>query len=247
MFERPIAHRGLHDRARGVIENSASAFERAIDHNFAIECDLQLTADGQVVVFHDDGLERLTGLSGLIADVDWGTLAATPLLGSAANDRPQQFDDFLAQIAGRTLLQIELKQQQGAATEMLARKAAAAVASYQGPLMFESFDPRQISLVRDFGFDGPRGIITYGYDNPDWDTGLSDAERRSRRTLDHAGVTQFDFISCFQKDVGIAAVRAWRAKGKPLTAWTIHSRQEAAAIAADVDQIVFEGFDPDRD
>src|SRR3954447_2744451 len=57
---RPIAHRGYHDRSAGRIENTLPAAEAAIAKNFAIECDLQLTADGEAVVFHDDTLERLT-------------------------------------------------------------------------------------------------------------------------------------------------------------------------------------------
>ena len=68
LFPRPVAHRGLHDRANGVIENSASAFAAAIAGDFAIECDLQLTSDGHAVVFHDEKLERLTGETGLVSD-----------------------------------------------------------------------------------------------------------------------------------------------------------------------------------
>jgi glycerophosphoryl diester phosphodiesterase len=64
IFDRPIAHRGLHNRALGVIENSRSAFEAAIARNFHIECDVQLSRDGVPVIFHDDDLERLTGLKG---------------------------------------------------------------------------------------------------------------------------------------------------------------------------------------
>ncbi len=61
---RPIAHRGYHDRAQRRIENTLPAAEAAIAHNFAIECDLQATADGRVVVFHDDVLDRLTEPTG---------------------------------------------------------------------------------------------------------------------------------------------------------------------------------------
>ena len=69
IFDRPIAHRGLHDRDAGVIENSRSAFARAIEEGYAIECDVQLTRDGVPVIFHDDTLERLTGLSGYVRDI----------------------------------------------------------------------------------------------------------------------------------------------------------------------------------
>ena len=67
LFDRPIAHRGLHDRSRGIIENSRSAFEAAIAHGYAIECDVQLSSDGVPFIFRDDTLERMRGLSPPVA------------------------------------------------------------------------------------------------------------------------------------------------------------------------------------
>ena len=60
LIARPIAHRGLHDAAAGRIENTAGAALAAIDGNYAIECDVQISADGEAMVFHDDDLDRLT-------------------------------------------------------------------------------------------------------------------------------------------------------------------------------------------
>jgi glycerophosphoryl diester phosphodiesterase len=65
---RPIAHRGLHDKAAGCEENSLAAFAAAATHGFAIECDLQLSADGEAMVFHDDTLDRLTAETGPVID-----------------------------------------------------------------------------------------------------------------------------------------------------------------------------------
>jgi glycerophosphoryl diester phosphodiesterase len=66
---RPIAHRGLHDISQGIVENTASAFAGAIARGYAIECDLQLTGDGEAVVFHDERLERLTQGRGMVKDL----------------------------------------------------------------------------------------------------------------------------------------------------------------------------------
>ena len=63
-FDRPIAHRGLHDRNKGVIENSRSAFAAAIERGYAIECDVQLSSDGVPFIFHDDDFDRLTEAPG---------------------------------------------------------------------------------------------------------------------------------------------------------------------------------------
>src|SRR5690606_13037307 len=135
LFPRPVAHRGLHNRAAGIIENSASAFKAAIDGNFAIECDLHLTSDGQAIVFHDEKLDRLTGETGLVSDRTLAEMTAMSLLDSAAGDRPQTLAAFLERIGGRAMLQIELKHQPGAeATRQLAKITADALSSYAGPV-----------------------------------------------------------------------------------------------------------------
>ena len=245
LFPDPIAHRGLHDRANGVIENSASAFEAAIAGGFAIECDVQLTADGVPVIFHDDDMKRLLGKDGLVADVQSADILSATLLDSAAGDRPQKFGDFLAQIAGRALLQIELKHQRDAhGTQLLARSVAEALKTYEGPVTIESFDPNLLTAIRQFGFTGPRGIITYDYARTDWDPELTEAQRYTLRHLLHWHETQFDFISCHQEALELPAIIFWRALGKPVTAWTIRSQDEADKAAPFVDQVVFEGFAP---
>lgn len=245
-FDRPIAHRGLHDRAAGVIENSRTAFERAVERGLTIECDVQLSRDGVPIVFHDDTLERLTGVTGYVRDKTDVELTSMPLLGSATGDRPQRFTEFLEQIAGRTLLQIELKKQQGvAATHTLARKAAEALASYEGPVTVESFDPALIALVRRFGFKGPVGIITYGYDQPEWEKSLTPAQKSFLRHLLHWPWSRFSFISCHFEALNLPAVRFFRGLGLPVTAWTVRTPEQARLAAAGADQIVFEGFDPE--
>lgn len=246
LFPNPIAHRGLHDRANGVIENSASAFEAAISGGFAIECDVQLTSDGVPVVFHDDDMQRLLGKDGAVADATAADVTSTQLLDSAAGDCPQTFSTFLAQIAGRTLLQIELKHQRDVAgTQLLARAVAESLKSYDGPVTVESFDPNLLTAIRQFGFAGPRGIITYDYAGNDEDSaGLSDEQRYVLRHLLHWHETQFDFISCDKDALQLPAITFWRALGKPVTSWTIRSQAEADAALPYVDQVVFEGFRP---
>ena len=81
---RPIAHRGLHDAAAGVIENTPSAFAAAIAGNYGIECDLQISADGEAMVHHDDALGRLTEGSGRLAAMTAAELKHVALQG----DRP---------------------------------------------------------------------------------------------------------------------------------------------------------------
>ncbi|MDR3474605.1 MAG: glycerophosphodiester phosphodiesterase family protein [Devosia sp.] len=245
IFEQPIAHRGLHDREQGIIENSRAAFERAIEHGFAIECDVQLTRDGVPVVFHDDRLDRLTGLSGFVRDISSDELLKTPLLGSPAGDCPQTFGQLLEQVGGRTLLQVELKHQQPDKTKPLAATAVANVSRYRGPICFESFDPWLLTAAREAGFKGQLGIITENYtatgEDYDW---LKPVDRIALRHLLHWPWTRFDFLSVDKEALTLPAVRLFRALGRPVTSWTIRSAEQANAALVNADQIVFEGFLP---
>lgn len=244
-FDRPIAHRGLHDKAAGVIENSRTAFARAIEGNYAIECDLQLSRDGVPMVFHDQKLDRLLGRPGRVIDTPAADLAALPLTGSAAGDCPQTFAELLAQVDGRALLQVELKHQTSPeATEALAQAAWSVAKNYPGPLVFESFDPRLLTAIRRAGYGGPLGIITWRYDEPDDDTGAPNPFRDFLlRHLLHWPMTRFAFISCDKTALNLPMVRLFRALGQPVTAWTIRSRDEAEAALRGADQLVFEGFE----
>jgi len=245
LFNHPIAHRGLHDRAKGVIENSRSAFEAAIEGGYAIECDVQLSSDGVPFIFHDDDFDRLTEATGPSDAKPIADVQRLVLKDSAAGDVPQRFSEFLAQVAGQTLLQIELKQQRNAVqTQKLAAAVAVELRRYRGPYTLESFDPNLIVALRRVGERAPIGIITYGYDEPSWDGKLPGWQRVVLRNLLHWPLTRFDFISCRDVSLNLPAVRFFRSLGVPVTSWTIKSQAGADAVRPHADQIVFEGFLP---
>ncbi len=104
LVAKPIAHRGLHDKANGVIENTVSAAEAAIAHGFPIELDIQLTGDKEAIVFHDFELDRLTGGTGLVAERKLSELTGIDISGAKGGDKIPSFKDYLAKIAGRTPL-----------------------------------------------------------------------------------------------------------------------------------------------
>lgn len=244
-FDRPIAHRGLHNAAAGIVENSRSAFEAAIAHGYAIECDVQLSRDGVPFIFHDDSFERLTDSSVRSDELSIAEVERLTLRGSTAGDTPQRFSEVLAQISGRTLLQIELKQQSSRErSDLLATRVAEALQGYEGPCALESFDPNLVLALRRARVAAPIGIITYGYDEPESDGHLPRWQRLALRHLLHWPLTRFDFISCRDVSLRLPAVRLFHALGMPITSWTIRSELGAAEALRGADQIVFEGFLP---
>lgn len=247
IFDRPIAHRGLHDRASGIIENSLPAFAAAIENGFAIECDVHLSRDGIPFVFHDDDLDRLTAETGPANSRTMAELGAMPLTGSASGETPPRFDEFLRLVGGRTMLQIELKQQPGPGpTRMLAQTVLEQLKTYRGPVTIESFDPNILLALRRLGCLIPLGIITYGYDKPEWETRVTAGQKFILRHLLHWPLTRFEFISCLEDALELPAVRLFRRLGVPVTTWTIRTPAQALATVGRADQIVFEGFDPGR-
>src|ERR1700723_160764 len=103
---RPVAHRGLHDRARGIIENMPGAALACIDGNFAIECDIQLTADGEAMVHHDDALGRLTEGAGALLGLRSSALKEIRFKNTS--ERMMSLGELCALVAGRVPLLIEV-------------------------------------------------------------------------------------------------------------------------------------------
>lgn len=246
IFSQPIAHRGLHNRVNGVIENSATAFARAVKGGYGIECDLQLSGDGIPVVIHDSDLERLTGQTGSVSTLSAGQLGRISLLGSSSGDCTQTFEALLAQIGGAVPLIVELKQQPAERSGQFADAVVKAAADYAGPMVFKTFDPELIRLVRKAGHTRPLGIITMRYDDDESKGMLTFWQRFFLRHLLHQPSTKFDFISCDHTALRLPAVRLARRSGMKVMTWTVKSYDQEQAARRYADQIVFEDFLPQR-
>ncbi len=233
---RPIAHRGLHDRTAGVIENSASAFEAAVAGRYAIECDVRISADGEAMVIHDDRLDRLTERTGPIDAWRAADLEGVVLRGS--DDTIMTLRAMLDLVAGRVATVCEIKSRfEG--DRRLAERVAAVARAYAGPLAIKSFDPAILAHLADrrdrLGLaDRPLGLV-----GEEASAGV--ASRTRLRDLG-AGV---DFLSWNVRDLpGRDPADSPGNVGVPILAWTVRSRDAADAAYRRADQIVFEGFRP---
>ncbi|MFO1090142.1 MAG: glycerophosphodiester phosphodiesterase family protein [Hyphomicrobiales bacterium] len=240
LIARPITHRGLHDRRQGVVENSASAFARSIEAGYAIECDLQVTAEGEAVVFHDDTLVRMTGAEGRVADKTVAELQRLPLLGGA--DHMQTLPELLAQVKGRVPLVIELKSRFDGDMRLVSR-AAELVAAFDGQASLMSFDPAVVTWLARNAPAIPRGIVADRMMDEEWRP-LPVARRLAMRHLDHLPQSRPHFLSYEAAGLPCGIARAFRHAGRPVICWTIRSEQQAMRARRYCDQITFEGFIP---
>lgn len=247
LFDRPIAHRGLHDLAQGAPENSLAAARAAVMAGYAIECDVQLSSDGEAIVFHDDTLERLTRSEGPVGARRFAELTQMRLADT--QETIPSLASLLDEIDGRALLVIEIKSRFDGAVA-LAERVAQLVDKRGDSVVIESFDPVPIAFLRRNpalfgGAEIPLGMVGMAkYDAQDW-PGLTQEQRAELTNFLHYERTRPDFLSWNREDLPHAIPLIARAGlGAPVTTWTVRSQEEARAAAPWADQIVFEGFRP---
>jgi glycerophosphoryl diester phosphodiesterase len=239
---RPVAHRALHDRARGIIENMPGAAQAAVSGNFAIECDIQLTADGEAMVHHDDELGRLTEGSGALLGKSAAELKAAKF--NDTSERMMSLGDLCALVNGRVPLVIEVKSHFDG-DRKLVKRMAEVLSSYDGPAVGMSFDPDQVEALRELIPSRPRGIVAERhYTEADWPE-ASPAQRRGMTHLRHFFRTRPDFVAYWVDELPTAA--PWIARNVfscPLLTWTVRTPEQRKRAARYADQMIFEGFLP---
>ena len=153
-FRRPYAHRGLWDER--LPENSLGAFRAAADKGFAIELDIHLSRDGEVMVFHDNTLKRMCGREGKLCDFTAAELQKMPLNG-LENECIPTLREVLAAVGGRVPLLIELKGENG--NTALVPAALKVLDGYKGLWCMESFNPLLLRAVKKQAPQVLRGLL----------------------------------------------------------------------------------------
>ena len=240
-LKRPIAHRGLHDAANGIVENSASAVEAAIARGYAVEVDLQCAAHGAPVVFHDRTLDRLTGESGPVAMRDAAELCAIPLCNS--KDRILSLDGLLSIVDGRVPLLLEVKST-WSDDHRCERNIAAALEGYKGEAAVMSFDPECVAAFQRLAPSLPRGLIAERFDKDNWPN-LSARQRLTMRHLLTAAIARPNFIAYDIKALPALAPGIARDVFRlPLLTWTVRNEADKANAQLFADAMIFEGLIP---
>lgn len=227
---RPFAHRGLHDLNKTCWENTPSAFQGAIDAGYGIECDVHLTADGEVIVFHDKDLKRLTGTDGMVHEKTAAEMGALAIGGTT--DRPQTLGQLLAQVGGRVPLLIELKGVRGH-DEGLVEAVGKALADYRGPAAIMSFDHWLIRDFAKFAPGIPAGLTACG-------KGVKDLENHFSMLGHGISFTSFAVNELPNPFTDFVRTRL----GMPVLTWTVRDGHGVALTQAHADQMTFEGFLP---
>ncbi|EKE44209.1 hypothetical protein OCGS_1725 [Oceaniovalibus guishaninsula JLT2003] len=234
----PLAHRGLHGAGRP--ENSRGAIRAAIDAGYGIEIDVQSTADGDAMVFHDATLDRLTAHRGPVRHRGRADLSRIVLRDSDETIPP--LTEVLKLVAGRTPLLIEVKDQTGAMAAGDGRLEAAtarALAGYAGPVAVMSFNPHSVARLAELLPHVPRGLITGSWG----DTWSAPVDTRNRlRAIPDYDICGASFISHEADDLARPRVAELKARGAAILCWTIRSPEAERAARRIADNITFEGY-----
>lgn len=236
----PIAHRALHGGA--LIENTLGAAAAAVAANYAIETDLQLSADGEVIVFHDDTLDRLTAAYGPVK-----ARTLTELKRIAFKDSGEHIPtlgELLMLVAGRTPLMLELKSAWDG-DDRLVTRVAKQLESYAGPVSAMSFDPRVVEALRKYAPGLPRGIVAERYYRAAYWDKMPWLHKFALGNLLHFLSTRPHFVAYRVHDLpAIAPLMARHALGMPLLTWTVRTEAERRRARFWANQMIFEGFLP---
>ena len=241
-LNRPIAHRAYHDVALGRPENSLAAVRAAVAAGYGIEIDVQPSADGAAMVFHDYDLRRLTGESGRVRGRSAAELGALRLLGTS--EPIPTLAEVLAAVAGRVPVLIEIKDQDGDMGESvgaLEEAVAQTLHSYAGPVAVMSFNPNSVAAMAQLAPGIPRGLTTSAYRDEDWPL-LRAAARDWLRLIPDYDRTGASFISHEAADLSRARVSELKATGAGVLCWTIRSPDAEAKAREVAHNITFEGY-----
>jgi glycerophosphoryl diester phosphodiesterase len=235
LFHPPIAHRGLWS-PDGPPENSLGAFQAASAAGYGIELDVQLSADGEAMVFHDETLKRMTGAEGRVRDRTSAELAELRLKGT--DEKIPTLLETLALVGHRAMVHVELKTPYGEVGP-LERRVHEVIADHHGPLCVIGFNPYSHAWFAERYPGVLRGLDSYSYDKAPH---MTEAQRRAFARLEHVEIARPHFLALGLDMLPSDRAAEFREAGMPVVAWTVRNPDQWAAVREGCDNLIFEGF-----
>ncbi|MDO4617662.1 MAG: glycerophosphodiester phosphodiesterase [Lachnospiraceae bacterium] len=236
----PYAHRGLWDMEQRIPENSLPAFQRAVEHNYGIELDVHLTADGRLVVFHDHTLLRMCRMKKIIEKMTYEELEQLTLLDTDC--RIPLLSEVLSLVNGQVPLLIEMKL--SGMNLALCPALAELLSDYKGEYMVESFQPFGLRWFRKHRPEVIRGQLSDRYDASE--PAALPLKILSTQLLLNC-VSRPDFIAYNYNHYGsLGSILNARVFKTPFWVWTVRNEQAYHRCSCRFTGIIFEKMLPDQ-
>lgn len=232
-----IAHRGLFHNDRGIPENSMTAFRRAVEIGLPIELDVRLTRDQEIVVFHDAGCKRMTGVNCKVSDMPWIKLKALSLKGTS--EHIPLFSEVLELVQGKVPLLIEVKNV--FLVGCLERKLLKMLSHYKGEYMIESFHPGVVWWMKHHAPGVKVGQLVSMNS-----TSLNPLEKLIMDQQGFYNLTKPDFMAYDIRELTPAMAQGFRQKGIQVYGWTVRSVVEYTKMRNICDGVIFDTVAPEE-
>lgn len=219
----PIAHRGLHSNANNIYENTKESFLAAVNENYAIECDVVLSKDHEVVVFHDENLKRLCNLDKNVSSLTMNELRNLKIYESSSNII--SLDEMLHIVSAHVPIIIEIK---GKFTPFIEERIQEIIRSYKGPIALKTFNLKSVEWLIKF--------LPYVYKGLVIDSNTNNFEA----ILD----LNIDFVSCDIEFIESNLIDRVKKKGLPIITWTVDNEDKKKKANLIADNIIFENIRP---
>lgn len=231
-----IAHRGLYNNKEGIVENTIKAFNKAIEKGYAIELDVQILKDGNLIVFHDDNLLRLTGKNKRVYDSTLEYIKSVNLLNT--NEKIPTLKEVLDTVLGKVPLVIEIKS--GIFSHGIEKKLYDVLKEYNGKFCIESFNPFSVLWFKNNASLVPRGLLTT--------KNYSSFKKFLISITNNLSFTnkllKLDFLACNYKNINSKLIKRTKNSKIYLFAYTINNEKEYEKLKDICDGIIFENFIP---
>jgi len=229
-----ISHRGLHNISKGIPENSILAFTESLKHLRDIELDIHLLKDGEIVVFHDDNIKRMTGVDKYLYDCTYDEIKNYKLLGS--DETIPLLKDVLELVRGRVLLDIEFKYELPAG--FLEAEACKLLDEYKGRFIVSSFNPFSIRWFKKNRPKYIRGLLVSDFKNEK----MFFLKRIAMKNMMFNFLCKPDFIGYDIKIITESIANKIKSKKRPLFLWTVDSHEQFAKANELGDSFIYENI-----